>query len=228
MTPSTLTLAPRDLPLSPVDRGADGRLFAPAVQRNADPISDALSSLLAPGASVLEIGSGTGEHLARFAIRFPEVDWQPSELDGERLLSIDAWRAHAARPNLRAPLTLDATSVWRLGDRRFDLVLAINLLHMLARGAIEGLLGEACRALRPGGHLVLYGPWRQGEQHFSEGNRRFDDTLRRSHPSLGLRDIGEVSGQALRQGLRLLHGMAMPAHNHLLVFEALAPSTGRG
>ncbi len=210
----------RALPLSPVERSPDGRLFAPAVQRNADAIGDVLAGLLFPGAAVLEIGSGTGEHIARFAARFPLVEWQPSEVDDERLRSIEAWRASAQQNTLMLPLVLDATSGWPLGARRFDLVLAINLLHMLPEDAIECMLGEARRALAPGGRVALYAPWRDGDNYFSEGNRRFDDTLRLSQPGLALRDIGEVCAQALRQGLQLRQRVAMPANNHLLVFEA--------
>ena len=207
------------LPLTAVKRSPDGRLFAPAVQRNADPIGDVISSLLFPAAVILEIGSGTGEHLALFAARFPEAVWQPTEINEERLRSIEAWRVHVGTTNLKSPVVLDAASDWPLNGCLFDLVLAINLLQMLPGDLIEGMLGRARGAMALGGYLLLYSPWRDGDDYFSNGNRSFDETLRRSHPSLALPDISEVCVQAHRQGLRLLRRVTMPSSNHLLVFE---------
>lgn len=208
------------LPLSPVDRSPDGRLHAPAVQKNAAPIVDVMAGLLRPGALVLEVGSGTGEHVALLAARFPAAHWQPSEIDAERLASIDAWRARTPAPGLRRPIELDATSRWPLDDGSVDLVLAINLLHLLPEGAIDGFLGEAGRVLGAGGCLALYAPLRDGDEYFSPGNRAFDAALRRSRPDLGLRDMGVIAAQALRHGLHLHRRIAMPANNHFLVLHA--------
>lgn len=223
MTAKNQTATPKP-PLSPVERNPDGRLHAPAVQRNAVPIADVLAGLLRPGATVLEIASGTGEHAALLAARFPDVNWQPSEIDPERLASIEAWRMFAGAPRLQRPIELDAASTWPISDNSVDLVLAINLLHMLPEGAIEDFLGEARRVLAPHGCVALYAPLRDGDEYFSSGNKAFDDSLRQSHPSLGLRDMCVIAAQALRQGLHLEQRIAMPANNHFLVLRAGAIS----
>ena len=207
-------------PLSPVEQSLDGRLYAPAVQRNAAPIADVLAGLLRPGATVLEIASGTGEHAALLAARFPDVNWQPSEIAPERMASIEAWRTFAAAPRLQRPIVLDAASTWPISDSSVDLVLSINLLHMLPEGAIEDFLGEARRVLAPDGRIALYAPFRDGDEFFSAGNKAFDESLKQSHPSLGLRDMRVIAAQALRQGLHLERRIAMPANNHFLVLRA--------
>ena len=85
----------------------DDRLDAPAAARNRDPILDVLRRVLPDTGLVLEIASGTGQHVVHFARALPALDWQPSEPDAGGRRSIAAWSAADGLANVRAPLGLD-------------------------------------------------------------------------------------------------------------------------
>src|SRR5439155_11700906 len=79
-------------PITLEDRANDGdRLFSPAAARNRDPVLQVLREVLPAEGGVLEIASGTGEHVAHFATHLPGLRWQPSEFDETSRLSLRAW-----------------------------------------------------------------------------------------------------------------------------------------
>src|SRR5262249_3862361 len=168
--------APRTLPPgSPDNRGfvtgdrrfyesqtADVRRSAPAVSRNRDPIVDVLKEWLPERGLVLELASGTGEHAVYFAERFPNLDWQPSDIHPDALTSIAAWREAAGLKNVREPIVVDASSGhWPIDHA--DAVLSINMVHISPWASALGLLDGAARLLRAGSPLILYGPWLKDE-----------------------------------------------------------------
>ena len=86
----------------------DGRLHGPAFQRNHAAIWSAMEDFLRDASGdVLELGSGTGQHIADFARRTPQLTWWPSDIIPAHLASIEAWRRDAKLPNLRAPQRID-------------------------------------------------------------------------------------------------------------------------
>src|SRR5215203_4119505 len=126
---------------------------SPAVARNRDPILAVLRRVLPAQGTVLEIASGTGEHAVHFAAGLPHLVWQPTDLDASALRSIAAYRRAAQLPNLLAPLELNAASlVWPVTSA--DLV-SINMIHIAAWSAAEGLMAGAGRVLTDGGVLYL-------------------------------------------------------------------------
>ena len=70
----------------------DSRQFAPATQRNREPILAILREELPVRGLVLEVASGTGEHAVHFVHALPHLQWQPSDPSSEALASIAAWR----------------------------------------------------------------------------------------------------------------------------------------
>ena len=134
------------------------RRSAPAALRNREPIAEVLADWLPASGTVLEIASGTGEHAGYFAERFPNLDWQPSDLHPDALASIAAWRAAAGLPNLREPVTIDAAAPdWPVGEA--DALLNINMVHISPWACAQGLIAGAARVLPAGAPLILYGPW---------------------------------------------------------------------
>ena len=132
--------------------GPDGRLYAPSAQRNADAIAALLDAHLPATGRMLELASGTGEHAVAFAARFPGIDWQPSDVAPERLASIDAHVRAAGLPNLRSPRRLDATAPgWAALTDPVDVILLVNLFHLIPTPAAQTLLTEAAAALAPAG-----------------------------------------------------------------------------
>ncbi|WP_186416783.1 DUF938 domain-containing protein [Bosea sp. CS1GBMeth4] len=196
----------------------DSRQFAPATQRNREPILAVLSEVLPASGLVLEVASGSGEHAVHFAAAFPGLVFQPSDPDPAALASIDAWAAESGLPNLRPAIRLDATARdWPVA--RAEAVLCINMVHISPWAATEGLIRQAARLLPAGGPLYLYGPYRQGGVPLAPSNAVFDDSLRRRNPKWGLRELEAVAELAAAAGLGEPQVTAMPANNLSVVFR---------
>jgi hypothetical protein len=199
------------------DLGAGVRRQAPAAARNVVPIGDVLTDWLPASGTVLEIASGTGEHALAFALRFPDLEWQPSDPDPEALASIDAWRAEGPS-NLRAPLYIDTRSdEWPID--RADVVLCINMVHISPWRSAIGLLDGVQRILATGGSLILYGPWLEAELEAAPSNLAFDQSLRARNPEWGLRLVEDFAAEAASRGLALAGRREMPSNNIMLRFD---------
>ncbi len=206
---------------------SDGRLDAPAFHRNHGPILEVLRRHLAGSSGlVLEIGSGTGQHVVAFAEAFPALVWQPSDIDERHLASIAAWRRASGLANIASPARLDATAAdWpaaipELATERLRALIAINVVHIAPWRVAEGLFAGAERHLRAGdGLLVLYGPYKRDGAHTAPSNAAFDASLRRQNPAWGVRDVADVAALGRRHGLALEEINEMPANNLTLVFR---------
>lgn len=195
----------------------DGRRFAPATQRNREPILSVLERILPEEGVILELASGTGEHAAYFAPRLAPRIWQPSEPLKSMRVSIRAHADGVDDRTLMDPLKLDARDDdWPLGE--VAAMVAINMVHISPWEATVGLMKGAGRHLAVGGPLYLYGPYfLQGETALS--NVRFDRKLRAENPAWGLREVEKVTEEAMKNGLRLEQVIKMPANNLSLVFR---------
>jgi len=192
------------------------RSFAPAAERNRDPILEVLREVLPARGLVLEVASGTGQHTAHFAAALPALSFQPSEIAADQLPSIAAWCE--GLPNVRPPIVLDATAdPWPVVAA--DAVFNANMIHIAPWAVCEGLMRGASRVLPQGGLLVTYGPYRIGAAHTADSNAAFDRRLRDTDPAWGVRDLEAVSELAARQGLTLERRVEMPVNNQTLVFR---------
>jgi Protein of unknown function (DUF938) len=199
------------------DTGAAKR-YAPATERNRDAIADVLAEILPATGTVLEIASGTGEHLVHFATRFPSITWQPSDYDEAGLASIAAWSAEADLPNILPPVRLDAAALdWPINQT--DMILCINMVHISPWEATTGLLKGAGRVLSAGRVLCLYGPYRRADAPTAPSNESFDVSLKSRNPNWGLRSVEDVVDVAREQGLVLDRLIEMPANNLSLIFR---------
>jgi Protein of unknown function (DUF938) len=205
---------------------SDGRLDAPAFHRNHQPIRAVLQKFLAgKSGDVVEAGSGTGQHVVDFARHFPDIMWWPSDLNEPHLKSIAAWRAHAALPNIRAPLRIDLSDPeWcpRMhdgsGPAKLLAVFCANVIHIAPWRVAEGLFAGAGCYLRADGRLFLYGPFKRGCKHTAMSNAVFDSSLRDRNAEWGVRDIEALEKLAANAGLALIEIAEMPANNLILVF----------
>lgn len=198
----------------------DGRLFAPSFERNGEPIRAALAGLIGGEGTVLEIGSGTGQHAAHLAGAFPNHLWVPSDPRPEHLASIVAWRRWAKAPNLAEPVVLDAATDWaarlEVAALRPVAVFSANVVHIAPWTVAEGIVAGAGRLLGPGGRLILYGPFREGGVHTGDGNRSFDAALRADNPDWGVRDVADIAQLARQAGFGPPEIVAMPSNNRIL------------
>lgn len=191
----------------------------PATARNRDFIRDVLARHLPASGTVLEIGSGSGEHALYFSEAFPDLVWQPSDPDPLNVASIAAWRDSVPdRGNLLPPLSINASDVVLPVDRA-DAMLCINVIHISPWDATEGLMRIAGSLLPAGGILYLYGPYRVGGVHTAPSNETFDADLRSRNETWGVRDLEAVVAEAGKHNLTLVETVEMPANNLSVVFR---------
>ncbi|WP_422009801.1 DUF938 domain-containing protein [Reyranella sp.] len=193
---------------------------APAAARNRQPILDVLQPRLPEKGLVLEIASGTGEHVVHYAAARPELTFQPSDPDEGARASIDDWVRTLGLDNVRPALEIDVTrAAWPV--ERADAVLCCNMIHIAPWEAAVGLISGAGRLVPPGGLFFLYGPYRQGGRHTAPSNEAFDADLKRRNPAWGVRDLEAVIELAGAQGFSAPDIVEMPANNLSLLFNRL-------
>lgn len=208
---------------SPVE-GA--RLTAAAAERNAGVIGDALAEILPGHGTILEIGSGTGQHAAAFAPTLAPGRWQPSELDAEMRASIAAW-AETVPGTVLPVIELDVTETpWPVeGAGLVEPITAIfsaNMIHIAPWEAALALIAGAGRILDLGGKLILYGPFMRDGAHTAPSNKAFDERLKGRDSRWGVRAMEAVTAEAEGVGMALRQVLEMPANNFILVFEKLS------
>lgn len=190
--------------------------FAPACERNREPILEVLKQVFREPAHILEIGSGTGQHAVHFAAAMPHLHWHTSDLP-EQLPGIRAWLAESPRDNLPEPVALDVLAdTWPITTA--DGVFSANTAHIMRWHQVEALFAGVGRILVPGGCFCLYGPFNLEGRYTSPGNARFDAELRSQEPTRGIRDLADLNHLAISVGLHSLKDYPLPANNRLLVW----------
>ena len=204
----------------------DDKPYAPACERNRDPILSVLRRRFANRTRVLEIGSGTGQHAAYFAAALPQLQWQASDR-AEHLPGICRWLDEAALPNTPRPLALDvAHGPWpdarlpdaRVPSMRFDAAFSANTLHIMGWPEVEACFSGLAHALEDDAVLAVYGPFNYDGEYTSASNREFDAWLKARDPRSGIRDFEAVDALARAGGFALVEDAAMPANNRCLVW----------
>jgi len=191
--------------------------FSEACERNKEPILDALRPLLPERGHVLEIGSGTGQHVVHFAPHFPRLTWQPTE-QRDHLTGLNARIRLQGRANILPAIELDVAGAWP--DQQFAAAYSANTAHIMSWTAVCSMFAGIGRRLVPSGAFCLYGPFNAGGAHTAPSNAEFDRQLRQRDPVMGLRDIEALEALARSSGLRLAQRRELPANNQLLVFFA--------
>ena len=204
----------------------DARLYAPATQRNREPILAVLKRVLPPTGAVLEIASGTGEHAVWLAERLPGLVFQPSDPLPAHRASIAAWIAASGLASLRAPLALDVTTAdWETSagiPPGLVAILCINMIHIAPWSAALGLVRGAGAALAAGSVFYLYGPFQRGGRHTAASNEAFDRSLRAQNPNWGVRDLDTFAALADAAGFALEELVEMPANNLSVILRRRA------
>jgi SAM-dependent methyltransferase len=190
---------------------------APATIRNRQPILQVIKREFMDCRSVLEIGSGTGQHAVYFAEFMPWLSWQTSDL-GENHPGIRAWIAGSSSSNVRKPLLLDVREACELPPGEYDCVFSANTAHIVSIDGVRKMFDLVGRLLPPGGVFCLYGPFNQSGEFSSESNMRFDASLRSQDPSMGIRDLEVLDDFAGISSLCRRRTYAMPANNLITVW----------
>jgi hypothetical protein len=202
------------------------RPFSPACERNRHVILAVLERWLPEQATVLEIGSGSGQHARHFTSRQPGWRWQPSEHPS----SLATLRLGLAGTGLSEPLALDVSDAagWpqgptpaepTAGTKRFDAVFSANTCHIMDWGTVQQMIRRSAAHLETGGLLLLYGPFHRLGRPTSESNAAFDRMLQQRDPEMGVRDDQAIISCAAAAGLTQAGDEAMPANNRMLIFR---------
>jgi Protein of unknown function (DUF938) len=204
--------------LESVTKMSDDRQYAPATLHNRDFILDVLRDVLPTTGVILEVASGSGEHIVHFAKNLPSLVFQPSDRDAGARLSVAAWAKDAGVTNVRAPIELDASSpVWPILSA--DGIICINMIHISPWQATLGLIKGAAAILSPRSPLYLYGPYKRNGLQTAPSNQAFDQSLRGRDPNWGLRDLDAVGATAQALGFAAPVITEMPANNLSAVFR---------
>lgn len=209
----------------------DERQFAPATQRNREPILEVLQRILPTTGTILEIASGTGEHAVFFAPRLSGRQWLPTDINYLSLASISAWLKYSSSDNIYPPILLDVSAnIWPIeletqpeGQYRTQItaIVSINMIHIAPWSACLGLMAGAGRILPQNGILYLYGPFKHSGQHTAPSNAAFDEMLKSQNSEWGVRNLDDVIAVAKMQNLQWRETISMPANNLSVVFQKL-------
>jgi cyclopropane fatty-acyl-phospholipid synthase-like methyltransferase len=195
--------------------------FAESSEQNKLPILEVLKHYFSDVKSVLEIGSGTGQHAVYFASQFPSLQWYTSDLE-ENHTGIIAWIEESQLSNVHAPICLDVRQEnW--GNQLFDALFSANTAHIMDWNGVTHMFRGAGQVLRPGGVFCLYGPFNYRGQYTSESNAHFDHWLKSRDPESGIRDFKALCQLAEDNGMSLLEDHPMPANNRMLVWKKAIP-----
>lgn len=192
--------------------------FSQACENNKGPILEKLADLFNQPGTILEIGTGTGQHAVHFARHLPHLTWQPSDHPQNARLCLP-WLEEAALANINPPLALNVTNGDWSGLPAIHGVYSANTAHIMAWEEVEAMFHGVARILPADGLFCLYGPFRYHGQHTSESNERFDQSLRMQAAHMGIRDRDDLERLARAEGLVLEEDFGMPANNRLLVWR---------
>lgn len=190
--------------------------FSQACINNRDFILEHLRPLLEGKSSVLEVGSGTGQHAVYFSQNLPSIKWQTSDLEDNHE-GIRAWIDEAGVDNCLPPLALNVKSESWL-PYQVDAIFSANTLHIMPWDCVEQFFQKAHKVLKPNGYVMVYGPFNYDGAYTSESNERFDQFLQAANPERGIRDIEKIHKLATEHHLYSVADHAMPANNRLLIW----------
>ena len=202
----------------------ENRLFFPATTRNSTCIGNVLSKIIKRNGSILEIGSGSGEHGVVFQKRFPEVIWQTSDPKFVYRKSISSWIEHEnLSKKMPQPLVLDVEKIpWEIPLKlvhSLQGIVSINMIHVAEWNCTVALFRESGKLLKEGQFLILYGPFRIGNQHTSKSNYLFDNSLKKQNDLWGIRNLKEVSEEGKKNGFFQEDIISMPANNFSIIYR---------
>jgi len=196
---------------------AANKPYSDACDDNKQPILAVIGPLFANARSILEIGSGTGQHAVFFADAMPHLTWHTSDRE-ENHPGIHAWLNESQTPNLQPPLTLDvAIDQWP--QTTYDAVFSANTAHIMGQEEVAAMFRGVAKVLKADGLFALYGPFNYAGRYTSESNARFDQWLKSRDPRSCIKNFDDLNSMALELGLELVEDYEMPVNNRILVWR---------
>ncbi|MEM8843537.1 MAG: DUF938 domain-containing protein [Pseudomonadota bacterium] len=190
--------------------------FAPAAEQNREPILDVLKTEFSQAKSVLEIGSGTGQHAVHFATNLPYLTWHCSDKK-EMLAGINIWINEFKLANTPLAIELDVCDDWP--TQNFDSAYGANIAHIMHSNEIEAMFQGLNKVLNQDAVFCLYGPFNIDGQYTSESNQRFDLWLKEMDPESCIRDKAFLDNLAIASNLKPMNSYQMPSNNLILCWK---------
>ena len=205
----------------------DNRLFFPATQRNKNSIEVVLSRVIKKNGSILEIGSGSGEHGIVFQKRFQEIIWQTSDPELVHRKSISSWIEYEElNKKMPQPLFLDVEKIpWKIPSKiakTLQGIVSINMIHVARWACTVALFRESGKLLKKGQFLILYGPFKFGNKHTSQSNYIFDNSLKIQNDLWGIRNLEDINDEAKKNGFFQEDIVSMPANNFSIIYRRVS------
>jgi cyclopropane fatty-acyl-phospholipid synthase-like methyltransferase len=191
--------------------------FATATERNSRAILGVLREEFRGMNSILEIGSGTGQHAVFFGQALEHLNWQTSDV-ADNHAGIQSWLDEASLPNVHSPLPLDVRDT-HMDDNSYDGVFSANTAHIMSPTAVDNMFSLAAGVLHDRGVFVLYGPFRQAGRFNTVSNEQFHQSLQQRDPTMGIRELEVLDDLAARGNLKRKRLYAAPANNHIVVWK---------
>ena len=192
--------------------------YSESCDQNRDPIQRVFEQFVDGRNTVLEIGSGTGQHAVYFAAQFADLLWQTSDLI-ENHQAIQAWIVDSGLDNVFSPIELDSRGDWP--EQQYDLVYSANTVHIMSSVAVEQLFNKLPFCMHENSVFLLYGPFNYEGSYTSESNARFDLWLKQHDSASGIKNFEWLKDLAQQSGLECTDDFEMPANNRLLVWQKI-------
>lgn len=196
---------------------ADVFRISQSAENNKDVILQQLKNCLPDDAQVLEIASGTGQHAIHFSRNIAGISWQPTDVS---LSDMDLQSRLAAEGNesVREPKVLDVDNwpEWAIAN---DAVFSANCVHIISESQVENYVAGAASALKNGGLMLLYGPFKYDGQFTTDSNEAFDGFLRKTYPGGCIKDFEWLDVLADKAGMTFVSDTPMPSNNQFLIWR---------
>ncbi len=193
--------------------------YSAACDQNRYAILDIIKPLLSEKRTVLEIGSGTGQHALFFAQEMPHLIWQTSDRV-ENHAGILQWLQEAKLNNTPPPISLNVSKD-KWPKINVDAIFSANAVHIMAWESVIDLFENAGKLLPKGALFILYGPFNYNGNYTSDSNKRFDSWLKSRDPKSGIRDFEALNKLANEANLSFVEDFDMPENNQILQWVKL-------
>ena len=190
--------------------------YAESCDQNREPIKQILAQFVEGNQTLLEVGSGTGQHAVYLAQSFPWLSWQTSELL-ENHAGIQAWIDDSGLANIQPPLELDANQQWP--QQRYDVLFTANTIHIMSERSVMAFFENCPNCMHEQSSLLMYGPFNYQNEYTSDSNARFDDWLKQRDSMSGIKNFEWLCELGEKSGLHCTHDFEMPANNRILVWH---------
>ena len=190
--------------------------YSAACDQNKDSILKVIKPLLLNAKSVLEVGSGTGQHCVYFAKELPHLTWQASD-QSMYLPSVNAWIDDAKLANTPKEIELNVDLNWP--EDKYQAIYSANTVHIMSWEMVLNFFKGVGQVLDKGGVFILYGPFNYNGEYTSANNANFDLWLKDQNPLSAIRDFESLDELAKLHNLILTDDIEMPANNRVLVWK---------